>query len=76
MKKVTITLASVTYAIKLRKMLGAINIKSKLVKLDTAKTKGSCEYGVEFEENFLLDAVSLLKKEKLVYSVYSGENEK
>ena len=75
MKKVTITLPSVTYAIKLRKKLGAVNINSKLVKLDTQKS-GGCEYGVEFAENYLLDVVSLVKEENIVYSVYNGEKEK
>lgn len=76
MKKVTVTVPSVTYAIKLKRQLGSLNIKSKLVKLDSAKTGRSCEYGVEFPENYLLDAVSELKKHGINYYVYTGDDVK
>ena len=72
MKKVTITVSSVTYAIKLKRLLGAMNIKSKLVKFDTTKTMTGCEYGVEFPERFLLDVVSELKARDIAYNVYNG----
>ena len=73
MKITTITVGSVTYAIKVKKILSGIGIKSKLIKVDSSKSKKGCEYGVEFPSSFFLDVVSELKKENINYSVYSEE---
>ena len=67
----TITVGSVTYAIKVKKILAGIGIKSKLIKVDSTKSEKGCEYGVEFPSSLFLDVVSELKKEKINYSVYS-----
>jgi len=67
----TITVGSVTYAIKVKKILQGIGIKSKLIKVDSSKTANGCEYGVEFPSALFLDVVSELKKHKINYSLYS-----
>ena len=72
MKKVILTFGSITYAIKVRKLLSGIGIKSKLVKIDPALSEDACLYGVEIEENYFLDAVAELKKREMKYSLYQG----
>ncbi len=69
----TITVGSVTYAIKVKKILSGIGIKSKLIKVDSSKANKGCEYGVEFPSAYFLDAVSELKKQKINYSLYTQE---
>ena len=73
MKQTTITVGSVTYAIKAKKVLSGIGIKSKLIKVDTSKRGLGCEYGIEFPSIYFLDAVAALKKEKINYTLYSEE---
>ena len=73
MKITTITVGSVTYAIKVKKMLLGIGIKPKLIKVDSSKSKNGCEYGVQIPSSLFLDAVAALKKHQIYYSVYSED---
>ncbi len=73
MKQTTITVGSVTYAIKAKKALLGIGIKSKLIKVDSSERELGCEYGVEFPSVYFLDAVAELKKQKIHYSLYNEE---
>ena len=73
MKQTTITVGSVTYALKARKTLLGIGIKSKLIKVDSSLKNVGCEYGIEFPIAYFLDAVAELKKQKINYSLYSEE---
>ena len=75
MKQTTLTVGSVTYAIKAKKALSGIGIKSKLIKVDSSKRAIGCEYGVEFPSAYFLHAVAELKKENISYSLYSQEKE-
>lgn len=71
----TITVGSVTYAIKVKKILQNVRIKSKLVKVDSSITKLGCEYGVEFPTVLFYDVIAELKNHGIKYSVYSGEKD-
>ena len=73
MKITTITVGSVTYAIKTKKILSGMGIKSKLIKVDSSKSNNGCEYGVEFPSAFFLDVVAELKKQKINYLLYCEE---
>ena len=73
MNTTTITVGSVTYAIKAKKALSGIGIKSKLIKVDSSKTARGCEYGIEFPSSVFLDVVAELKRNKINYSVYKEE---
>ena len=73
MKQTTLTVGSVTYAIKAKKALSGIGIKSKLIKVDSSKSALGCEYGIEFSSVYFLDAVAELKKQKINYSLYRQE---
>ena len=56
---------------KARKQLKLINIQSKLVKLDTAKTLSGCSYGLELDECDYYLAVMELKKTGIHYMNYN-----
>lgn len=71
MNKTTITVGSVTYAIKVRKLLERAGVKSKLIKVDSSKTKSGCTYGIELQSSFFYDAVNVLKNNGISYSVYN-----
>ena len=75
MKQTTLTVGSVTYALKAKKALAGIGIKSKLIKVDSSDRKVGCEYGIEFPSVYFLDAVAELKKENINYSLYSQEKD-
>jgi hypothetical protein len=73
MKQTTLTVGSVTYAIKAKKALLGIGIKSKLIKVTSSSKNLGCEYGIEFPSVYFLDAVAELKKQKINYTLYNNE---
>lgn len=66
----TITVGSMTYAIKARRLLLREGIKSKLVKLD--KNKDGCSYGIELKEDKLYSAVVILRSNGIEYKLLRG----
>ena len=71
MGKNIITFASVTYAIKARKLLNRAGVSAKLVKVSAELTKG-CTHGVEIFESSFFDTINILKTAGIEYSVYSS----
>jgi len=67
----TFTVGSVTYAIKVKKLLERSGVKSKLIKVDSSKSKSGCTYGIQLESVRFYDAISILKKSGISYSVYN-----
>lgn len=67
----TITVGSVTYAIKVRKLLERSGIKSKLVKVDSSKSKNGCTYGIQVHTTLFYDVINILKNSGINYSVYN-----
>ena len=67
MSKTVLTLGSVTYAIKSRKLLVKSGIKSKLIKIDST---GGCTYGIEFDRDKFYTVVKILRDADLEYKVY------
>ncbi|MBQ9070447.1 MAG: DUF3343 domain-containing protein [Clostridia bacterium] len=70
MKKVIITVSSVTYAIKGRKLLSKQNIDSRIVKIDASQSNNGCTHGIEFNSSLLLEAVRILRENGIAYSLY------
>lgn len=62
-----ITVGSVTYAIKLRRLLSANGIQSRQVKI-SVRDKG-CVNGVEINEGDIYTAVMLLRENNIDYTV-------
>ena len=70
MNQTTISLGSVTNAIKARKMLSGLKIHSKLVKLDVGKGLDGCIYGLTIFSSDYPNAARELKKEGIIFSLY------
>lgn len=75
MKKLTLTVGSVTYAIKLRKLLARDGIKSRLVKVDNTLTKNGCSHGLEISDNDFYRAVMIMKENNIDYSIHKPQND-
>lgn len=65
-----ITVGSLTYAMKARKILRANGITTRLVKLDSALTEHGCAYGIEFRSYESYSVYDTLKKNDIKYSIY------
>ncbi len=73
MKKIMLIVGSVTYAIKLRKLLKREGISSNLVKTDTKDNNPGCSHGVEISENDFYHAVITMKENGINYSLYQNK---
>ena len=73
MNTISITVSSVTYAIKARRLFERAGIKATLIKSDSSGENKGCTYGVKIDSSFLYDAVSILKKYGIDYSVNSSK---
>ncbi len=71
MGKNIITVNSVTYAIKARKMLARDGIQSKLVKMESKIPEG-CVYGIEFDSEAFYSVVKILRENGIAYSLRNG----
>ena len=74
LNNITIIVGSVTYAIKLRKLLTRGGIRSKLVKLDDSKNNNGCVYGVEINKADFLGSVVIMNENQIEYSVYNRDD--
>ena len=71
MNKITISLGSVTYAIKAQKLLSGMKIHSKLIKLDVGKLSDGCIHGLVISESDYPHVATELKKAGLSFSLFS-----
>lgn len=69
MNTTTITVGSVTYALKVRKMLERAGIRSDLIKINASRSKSGCTYGIKINSAYFYDAVSIMKNNGIQYSV-------
>lgn len=67
-----VTFATITHAMKAKKALGKVGLKSKLVKLDSTKTRHGCSYGLEFNSKYLYDVIAALKRDNIEYNLLTG----
>lgn len=70
MNNITVTVGSVTYAIKLKKMLSRVGIQSKLIKIEDEKGIIGCMHGVSIGEEDYLSAVKIMRENGVRYSIY------
>ena len=68
MKGITINVGSVTYAIKLRKLLTREGIESELIKI-ADRNKQGCTHGVRIKSSDLFRAVVIMREKGIEYSV-------
>ena len=71
MKKRIIAVGSVTYAMKAKRILQRIRIRTKLVKIDANKSKSGCTHGLEFDEEDFYSVIMELRNQGIHYSTYS-----
>ena len=68
MKKILLTVESVTYAIKSRKLLNSEGICAYVIKNDGAKGEG-CRYGVEIAYEDMMNAAKIMREHGIKYTV-------
>ncbi len=73
---ITVTLPSVTYAEKAKKLLNRSGIPSKIIKVDAEKTRRGCTYGVTFNDNDYWNAVMTLRNNDVPYETYPYSEKK
>ena len=67
----TITVDSVTYAVKAKKILERRGIRCKLIKVNASSANKGCSYGISIASSHFYDAVLVLKNNGIVYSVHT-----
>ena len=72
MKKTVILVRSITYAIKLRKLLARSKISSSVVKIAHGENNGGCASGLEISDSDLFSAVAIMRENSIEYKIYSG----
>ena len=67
-----LSLGSVTYAIKAKKILLNKKIHSKLIKIDSSDKNGGCIYGLKVAEKDYRETVIELKRSGISFSNYES----
>ncbi len=67
----TITLGTVSSAIKTRRLLARNKIKTEIIKISKVKSGADCNYGIQFAEEDFFDIVVLLRENGIKYFVES-----
>ena len=67
---ITIYVDSVTYAIKLKKLLSRNGIESRLIKVEDKKGLSGCLHGVTINRSNFLSAVVIMKENNIDYTIY------
>ena len=71
MNDIIVTVGSVTYAIKLKRLLSRANIRSKLVKVEDADIKSGCQHAVSIRYEDFYKAVVIMREMNIPYSIYN-----
>ena len=74
MDNTTLTVGSITYAIKARRLLLHAGIRARTIKLVTEEG-GGCVHGIVIPSSRFLDAVVILKENGISYSLLGGGKE-
>lgn len=64
---------SVTFAVKAKKALSRIGIRSELVKVDASRTVRGCTHGIMLSEDDYYNAIFELRSAGIEYSVYPSQ---
>lgn len=68
-----ITVGSVTYAIKVKKLLERAAITAKVVKVESSKSSKGCAYGIKIPSPLFYNAAALLRNKGIDYSIYKND---
>ena len=72
MNKTIITLSSVTYAAKAKKLLSHYGIPVKIIKIDSSRSENGCSHGIELNKKDFLETIRLLRENNFYYSIYDN----
>lgn len=72
MNRCIVAESSMTYAMKVKQLLEGHSIASSVVRLDPSQTKKGCGYGVEFDCAEYENAITILERARIPYTVVSG----
>ena len=64
-----IAIGSVTYAMKVRKLLLREGIQSRLVKVDNTADGKGCSHGMELNEGDFFSAIMIIKRNGIAYTL-------
>lgn len=73
LNNIVITVGSVTYSIKLKRLFLREGISSSLIKLDT--TGSGCTHGLVIAESDFYSAVAIMRNQNIKYEVVKKEND-
>lgn len=76
MNTTTVTVESVTYAQKIKRLLEKRSIRSKLIKNSGDKSGNGCAFGIRIDSRYLYDVVSILKENGINYTVITDTPKK
>ena len=71
MDNTTLTVGSITYAIKARRLLLHAGIRARTIKL-VSEDVGGCAHGIVIPSSRFFDAVVILKENGISYSLLGG----
>lgn len=74
MKRITITVGQISYAIKLKKLLKREGIFARQIKVDNTDDNKGCSHGVEISEEDFLRSVVIMRENNIEYKIYNGKN--
>ena len=72
MNSIIITVGTITMAVKVKKLLSAVKIPSKLVKIEAPLTDDGCTHGVEIAYGHYYGAIKELKSRDISYKIYNS----
>ncbi len=72
MNDIIVSVGSVTYAIKLRRLLSRAGIRSKLVKVEGKDIQSGCQHAVSIRYEDFYNAVVIMREKNIPYSVYNA----
>ena len=74
MNKITVVVGSVTYAIKLRRMLSRSGVEARQVKVDNFSGGVGCSHGVEIDERELYSVIFILRDLGVEYTLINSRD--
>ena len=73
MNTTTLTVGSVTYALKAKKALMRIGIRSELIKTEDSQRRSGCAYGIRFNSDLFYSVIDELRNNAIKYEVFVSE---
>ena len=73
MNTTTLIVGSITYALKAKKVLMRIGIRSELIKTENSQRRSGCIYGIKFNSELFYSVIDELRNNAIKYEVFISE---